>query len=667
MPTAKIKINLTGNPFVDTGLAVIASLADLEDINELDLSHIRKVFGDGTQLAEKNAHLKTFTQVFGTNNPLFQFSYGFKKGVGPSDINKAIYINTLNGFLNNIGKDTSGQKCWACGESTQFLFSETCKKAIEAEGKNAPQVKWVGREWFPLAGSLGSDAQALPAASQAPLLCPKCLFAIHYLPQGLMLLDGRLAVFQSTSTEFWYELIRDIVNEVKSRVSSGNNETLGKNEGSREIMRRVFPLFELLQASRYQGIPEYTSLYIWRFSNAGPNAECMIEEIPNPSLIFLWDATKMGLRPELESLINSENKNPQNALYHCISEGREYPNIYPDGKKPGASIKLYTLYQTEILGHSIDSLRIAYNLAKTVVNSLPEKELKRIKRPEAFSDEKNRAQVRHSIVQMADLGELTLDDYLDIFPLNKGKGISVRWDGWNLIHYYLHHSSEEFPDLNDVVPKGGQVVSLLPYYAATIYNHYLKERGKDRFQKEVISRINRGIDSIWLRNQFAYLAESEIGFTYENWENLCKRDDGREFTTELIFQMRLLWIQWLREEKGFVNTPTPQPCGNEYTGIPAKIDAMSEIIFRDYVEQRGIERFHRDILMRFRKKDIDISWLKNKFAAQKSPTIKPLTDQKWDEFTVDEQGDNIIRERIFQFHLQYANLYRLKMCNEVLY
>ena len=39
------KIELTGNPFVDTGLGVIASLTnDLDDINELTLAHLKSVY-----------------------------------------------------------------------------------------------------------------------------------------------------------------------------------------------------------------------------------------------------------------------------------------------------------------------------------------------------------------------------------------------------------------------------------------------------------------------------------------------------------------------------------------------------------------------------------------------------------------------------------------------
>lgn len=242
------KIELTGNPFVDTGLGVIASLTnDLDDINELTLAHLKSVYTDGEQLIRWNSSLKSFTQIFGTNNPLFQPSYGFKKGKGPSDINRAIYKSIIEALLSEIEETTNGPRCWSCGNRTGFNFSEICKKAVESNGKKASDDKYVGRDWFPLAGSLGSDAQALPSASQPPIICPKCLYAIHYMPIGLILIDGKLTVFQSTSIDFWYEFLHNIVDHNIKRIQDGDYETLGKKDGNNDLLRRLLEYFRSLK------------------------------------------------------------------------------------------------------------------------------------------------------------------------------------------------------------------------------------------------------------------------------------------------------------------------------------------------------------------------------------------------------------------------------------
>lgn len=658
MEEKNLKIEMTGNPFVDTGLAVISALAKLDDVAKLTLTDLKAVYEDGVGLTEWNSKLKTFTQIFGTNNPLFQPSYGFKKGKGPSDLNKRIYRSTIEGFLSEIGKSVDGPKCWACGTPSKFDFAEVCKNAVENNGQKAPEDKWIGRDWFPLAGSLGSDAQALPAASQPPQICPKCLFAIHYLPVGLMLLDGRLAVFQSTSVDFWYELVRNIVSEVKGRIQTGNYDTLGGKEGSRAVTKRLLKLFEHLQKSEHYGlVTKNTALYLWRFSNSGASPECQIEEIPNPAIMFLWDMSKEGLLSEIESLINSEGSNPQYSLFRCILNGHDYPNLYPNGKRKGASLKLFALYQMRIRNHSVKVLHIAHKLAGEIAGQVSANELKRLQRPEAFKEERVRNLFRASMIKMAERGELALEDYLDLFPVMGDSGITVEWDGWNLIRFYLHRTSEDFVKVEGEYPSIPKPQQLF-YYAGQIYNRYLEEKGKDRFQKEVLGQMDRRIDARWLRDQFVQLAELKEGFTYGHWSRLCKLENERLFISELLFQMRLLWIQWVHENR--TSVATSKFSDEESTDeLPKRIKDLIEMIFTDYVERRGLDRLHSDILLRLRQGKIKLNWFKEKMIRPLFADVKPLTEEEWTEFLVDNEGQVFEGERLFQLHLALANLYRV--------
>ena len=133
MTTAE-KIDTTGNPFVDTGLAVIAAISNLDDVSALTLSDVVKVFGDGSELTNWNSRLKSFTQVFGTNDPLYQSSYGYSSMNGPSEFNKAVYRSTLRNFLHNISSRDVGRMpaievCQSCGRQTSFSFSRRmCKR-----------------------------------------------------------------------------------------------------------------------------------------------------------------------------------------------------------------------------------------------------------------------------------------------------------------------------------------------------------------------------------------------------------------------------------------------------------------------------------------------------------------------------------------------------------
>src|SRR5439155_7301339 len=113
------------------------------------------------------------------------------------------------------------------------------------------------------------------------------LFAVQYLPQSVILIKGLLTVFQSTSTAFWYHLVKLVVKEVSSRLAARDNkvETIGKKEGSGKVVERLL----LIMKSGIRFDPN-TSLITWFFSNFGSKADCEVDETPNFALNFLHKA-----------------------------------------------------------------------------------------------------------------------------------------------------------------------------------------------------------------------------------------------------------------------------------------------------------------------------------------------------------------------------------------
>jgi hypothetical protein len=197
----------------------------------------------------------------------------------------------------------------------------------------------------------------------------------------------------------------------------------------------------------------------------------------------------------------------------------------------------------------------------------------------------------------------------------------------------------------------------LSYYGAQIYNYYLSEKGRERFIREVPLQISRKISTSWLRGRFVQLAESKEGFTYGHWSNLCKLSDGRIFVAELLFELRLLWTQWIHENRDSVRAP-PLVNGRSFDGLSQKLRESTEAMFRDYVNRRGSDRFHRDILLRLRKRKIGLAWLKKKLVGPVSTNIQPLSEEEWEEFMVGDEGEDGVVSKTFQLHLALANLYR---------
>ncbi|WHZ30103.1 MAG: hypothetical protein OJF51_004906 [Nitrospira sp.] len=648
-----MKIDLTGNPFVDTGLAVIAARAHLEDVRDLTLDTIRTVHGDGIQLTSWNSSLKNFTMIFTSNSLLTNPAIKDKAKRAKS------YRAVLGGLLSKIGIEELSKRCEACGTYRSVDFVTLCRTALAGiEIKDQP--RFIGRDWFPLSGSLGSDAQALPAASRPVNLCAKCLFAIHYLPLGLILLDGRLAVFQSTSIEFWYELVRDIVIEVEVRITAGIYDTFGAKEGSKALVKRLLSLFRRLQAEQRSNLQPGTALQVWRFTNSGASPECAIEEIPNPALVFLQKAVQHGLDQEIETLIGNEGKK-ERTLFRCITERKDYFRLYPKGKWTGASPKLFALYQAHVCERSGRALTLAHTLAKERAKELRPKDLERLRREEAFKERSVRNQFQSLIAELSQKRKFSLNDYLVLFPLREDvPGIQVHGDGWRLVRYYLHHVDDSNIEITCSASSEGcsPKLVLLRFYSIRILQHYVQERGKERFQSEVLNRIRRGeIGALWLRRQFTSLAETYPGFSYGMWEQLCRNERGGLILHELLFQMRILWSGLLTQ--AHPSGITLQNCERS-SGLPTAVETYLRELFARYTEQRGLKRFHRDVLVRLRRKEIGLGWFEHQIrnTGWKPSQLALFSADEWENFLRDENGRPLAEERLFQMHLLFANLYR---------
>ena len=316
--------------------------------------------------------------------------------------------------------------CEACGEraATQNLDS-------------------VGRDYFPLAGSIGNDAQALPAASRAPRICPLCLLAVHWLPLGTGVFNRGLACFQFTEpilsqdlTQSIYERNRSQLNISKSSeklsISFSTDEAkTGKSQKSLgQLLFEVIIDFNLKRNRK--NLPKTVTLNIWTFSNAGQSADSDFFEIPNPSLQFFWEGLKY--KTELEKFLQREDpKKTQTHLLAAVEQQREYLNFYPQKTKKGearsqiATVGLFDLYQTKVLKRppmTLESAKLFAKLAHEKLEIESEKDKKRkdffgkvLKENPRYTKEQNiRVGLRKMLIEFAEEGKIKLDNYVALFP-----------------------------------------------------------------------------------------------------------------------------------------------------------------------------------------------------------------------------------------------------------
>jgi CRISPR-associated protein Cst1 len=535
------RVELTGNIFVDNGLAVIAALCKCDKIEDLKLRRMKLLHGNGMVLARNNIRLKANHMVF-MNSITTQPSYSQKEKI-------AKYAKMTRAILDNIGHETMPEFCDFCGNPYSIDLTELFQKNIKTTKKNKKQKNkkqknkkhFVGRDWFPLAGSMLNDAQGLPCASRALNSCGRCLFAVQYLPQGSILVNGLLALFQSTSIPFWYQWVKNLTSRVGDKLALAKRadkvETLGKEEGNKEVANRLFTVMQNSRSKRYD---PNTSMIMYQYSN-GKGADLKKQRIPSFALNFLHAAAIDGLDQDIKELTYLEGKKTsyKYSFLNCIAEQQDYYLLYPSRSKglDGASPALFLLYQTYILKHSNRSLHTAYKIAEYLKSKVDTEKLAvNIQR-----ETKKQNTVKKWIIIMASEGVITFDEYYDLFvrsPLD-------RRNPWMLIKYYI--STDKTTEFKSIVEESvcyynQEYKDRVIKVGTMIFDAYLADKGRTRLVK-LLGKFARGdIHRNWLRTQFERLADNNEDFDYsENWNALCINKQGEEDVYQLLYLFRLLW------------------------------------------------------------------------------------------------------------------------------
>lgn len=548
---------LTGNPFADNGLAVIAARAGCESINDLTLKKIKLMHGDGMELAHRNDMLSATWSIF-PDSMLTNPSYS----KDPDRLENYAKITTA--LLYNIGHEPVAESCDICGNPRSVDLDKLFRKVLpvlegesirggdsndRSKTRNNEHKRFICRDLFPLAGSM-KDAQALPAASRSLNFCAKCLFAVQYLPQVVFSVKGRLTVFSSTSHTLWYKLARSIAEGIKKLdAQSGKIATIGSKgsgEGSFSIaIRRMLYVMRELDHS------DIGSVSIWMFTNFGPEAYCEKQRIPNAALEFVYQIARNVPETEVERLINRDTKNYQTSLLNCVINKMDYLKLYPSKKydRDGASHRLFMLYQTIVLGSSVGSLRTAHKIATYVKAKADEKDNEGIGIDLEKIDHKQRY-IKKLIVDMVSDVRLSLNEYYELFV------IGSRGDNghpWRMVKYYLLTDTDtdvEFPtnssEVSPIANNGHhKYIALLRSVGKAIRDSYIARKGVARFEREVLGGLARGqLGERWLWNQLQILEEEaqqqEPQGSFDplaTWRALAAEDNIRE----LLYLLRVLW------------------------------------------------------------------------------------------------------------------------------
>ena len=617
-----MKVDLTGNPFVDTGIytikAHLANEAGEEPKEFLQVEDIKSAFesddGFARWLARANRQLKAFYMVVGTNSAL----------VNPSN-NKAMNKSKNYGFLDEAdsGWQNYVAKLEELGDelikndkveiTDDKILCESCGERVATQILDS-----IGRDYFPLAGSIGNDAQALPAASRAPHFCPLCLLAVHWLPLGTGVFNRGLACFQFTEPILSQDLIQSIYERNRSQLNvSKSNEKLSisfssdeaKSEKSQKSLGQL--LFEVIVDFNFKRkrkkLPETITLNIWTFSNAGQSADSDFFEIPNPSLQFFWDG--LQFKTELEGFLQREDpKKTQTHLLAAIEQQREYLSFYPQQTKKGeakpkiATVGLFDLYQNKVLKRpqiALDSAKLFAKLAHEKLKVEAENDKKRKdffgkvlkENPRSTKEQNIRVGLRKMLIEFAEEGKIKLENYVALFPAANLQNIE----------------------------------NLTVQAALKIWQAY---KPNESPKGEAIRRTSKGWDLFWF-----YFHHAENGTL--NFE------DEKSLESNLS-----------NEEIAMFTNPKVKEFAKDIFDL--KFEERSKID-----EQKGLEWIKKVIINGFARGIITVADLR-KWFSELGTTKKGYSNEDWDTFCRDEWGNLAVGELLFQFRLEFANLYRQK-------
>ncbi len=682
---------LTGNPFVDTGLGVLAALGGCKKINELNLDIMKKVHGNGEKLARRNSSLKSISMIFTIN------SISTNPGIKDKEKRVLYYSKITTALLDNIGNEDVNELCESCGNDKSLDLDKIIRNTLVPLGYE-DDIRYVGRDWFPLAGSLKSDAQSLPACSRGPNICAKCLFAVHYLTHGVLLIGGRLSVFQSTNLSFWFGFIKNLVKDVDNRISAGDFNTLGAKDNTTAIKRLLLFMKDLKDEEIN------ATLYLWKFSNSGTGADCKIEEIPNKALVFLHKVEREGFENELFDYLKKE-KGGQSSLFNCILYGKDYWNLYPFKRFDGCSIRLFYLYQKIVRDVDETILNTSFKIAEYIKKTVDEKQFEKLgKDLEKDNDSKNKA--KKFIVEMINERIITIDEFQNLLNLNSknldfgssfesdsslGKTfLPISYDSWKFIKYYMHNINKGLDyiggrekidnDNNELSEENNDsqlydisnFISKLKYLAALIFDTYIADYGKDRFISSILLNYSRDIDISWLRRQFIKVAIENKYFNFQTWRDLFINSDGKEDGYDVLYFLRLLWTDWINksnnkfdEHKNFLglydsskldlrqdgkslSSLFEKPGFSSIYQLDKKYYDLIKTIIENYLANKGKNYVIKYILSDIKRGNITLMWYKSRLK---------INEDNWDALLYDDDKKNISNIRLFQMNLLSVEVY----------
>ena len=554
------RLSWTGNPIVDTGLAVAVVRAGKQSPDEMSIADFQDVIGDGQWLVDANSKLNAYVALFANG-----FLNRSNKKAMDDGTEQGKYKRILIELKNHLSNTTIDNQlvCECTGEfpaANQFLRELTVRLRQEGVLKDSQNLD-LGRNAFPLLGSLGNDAGALPAASREPRVSAFAMLCAQLAPLAAVMLKGKVAFFQYTEPSLLLihvdRVYRETLGKVQTASAGSKIGGIGQGEGTARTARLLIDnarilldeFFKLKRHRRLSELPESVALNLWLVLNSGTKVDSDLIEIPNHSLQLLWQLADQHFK-EVDDLLKREGKKWTEQLLQCVTMKLDYDLLYSKkGNKP-ATKELFALYQTNVFERPRITLQVAEWIAAClkarVRDKKDRKQLEEYTKylGESKDSKRLRPTLKRTFVELAEEGLLNYESYSALFPIEQLQPMRVATFGWKYLWFYLNHDelSAEQPQFTeeDLMQIDNEFRHEIRRFARDVFAYYVEKYGLEKFQKRILEGFrNNRIRVADLQRWFINLGELKPGYTNDDWDRLCRDEYSVNRVGEVVFQLRL--------------------------------------------------------------------------------------------------------------------------------
>ena len=437
--TEGLNINITGNPFIDSGIYAL-KMRLKKDMSEITIEDLKKESVYISKLYTIDSWKKNMHTIF-PNSIL----------VNPASTNdsnlKEKYLDNLNELIDSIGPIQNKGSCMGCGR----------RDSIDGFGKDA----------IPLTGSK-SLINYFSFANSGADYCSLCALLIQFSPLIMYRCGGRMIVLHSNSEKVMNFWANKAIKSIDLQMSTGEFSGC-YNQGITRPTNAIFNIISQVISSGRRWRDETPSFNFYYFTNYNQGPELDIFTLPTEVFKFLTEIptddwknwsfiVKKSYRfVKWDKVENDEDyKNNPNRVYNNLLEGKSILKSFytTKFKKTYCTWKLVKSYMKEV--RNMDEKRI--EVIKNVGDRLSQyieyndsfKTLNSLEQASNYNNFRNilRKILKNKIINGDNELLFTFDEYvINLFPEG-----NITWrETQDLLLFRIYENLHEWLIKNDYV------------------------------------------------------------------------------------------------------------------------------------------------------------------------------------------------------------------------